>query len=178
MKRKHDSGFSNIFSVLCRPEHIERKEKYSWQRIAFQYHPREEGTQMGNVKNGKDAVASRKVKSWQEEEEEDGRGFITVFAIVRHWDLPYVTTHTNISNFFTIYFNIILPPAVGLPSLHAGFSTKIFKEFLIPAKYAPINSSLALSPKHHFVKHLMVCLAWPPVTLYLLVQIFFSVPLP
>jgi len=58
-------------------------------------------------------------------------GFITVFAIVRHWDLLYVTTHTNISNFFTIYLNIILPSAVGLPSLHSGFSTKIFKEFHI-----------------------------------------------
>jgi len=85
---------------------------------------------MGNVKDGKDAGASRKVKSWQEEEEEDGRGFITILAKVRHWDLPYITTHTNITNFFTIYFNIILPPAVSLPSLPSGFSTKIFKEFL------------------------------------------------
>jgi len=91
---------------------------------------------MDSVKDGKDAGASRKVKSWQEEEEEDGEEF-TVFVIVRHWDLPYVTTHTNTSKFFTIYFNIILPPAVSLPSLPSGFSTKIFKEFLISRYVRP-----------------------------------------
>jgi hypothetical protein len=161
------AAVTNIFSVLCRLEYIERMEKYRWQRIALRYHPREEGTQMENVKNGKDAGASRKVKSWQEEEEGDGRGFITVFAIVRQWDLPYVTTHTNTANVFKIYFNIILPHAIGLLSLHSGFSTKIFR---VP--HSPLRTLPSIPP---WLSRLNITswntswcvLAWPPVTLYL-----------
>jgi hypothetical protein len=50
MKLKHTTAVTNIFSVLCRLEYIERMEKYRWQRIALQYRPREEGTQIDNLK--------------------------------------------------------------------------------------------------------------------------------